>query len=97
MAVPMYSIFILVFNEEAVISETYKRLKNVMDLTGEEYELLFINDGIRDRTASILKEYSYKAPFVKVIDFSRDFGHQIAIIAGMEHKEHKITSSVGHD
>ncbi|WP_028402992.1 glycosyltransferase family 2 protein [Ectobacillus panaciterrae] len=86
MTIPVrYSIVVPVFNEEAVISETYKRLTDVMKLTGEEYELLFVNDGSRDRTASILKEYSDRDSSVKLIDFSRNFGHQIAITAGMDY------------
>jgi glycosyltransferase involved in cell wall biosynthesis len=80
-----YSIIIPVYNEEAVIHETYKRLKRVMDSTGEAYELLFVNDGSHDQTASILKKYSERDRAVKLIDFSRNFGHQIAITAGMDY------------
>jgi dolichol-phosphate mannosyltransferase len=80
-----YSIVVPVYNEEAVIHETYRRLKTVMDSVGERYELLFINDGSRDETANILKMYSDKDQSVKLIDFSRNFGHQIAITAGMDY------------
>ncbi|WP_028403219.1 glycosyltransferase family 2 protein [Ectobacillus panaciterrae] len=80
-----YSIVIPVYNEEEVIYETYKRLKRVMDSTGEGYELLFVNDGSRDETVSILKECSGIDQSVKLIDFSRNFGHQIAITAGMDY------------
>jgi glycosyltransferase involved in cell wall biosynthesis len=80
-----YSIVIPVYNEEAIIYETYKRLKHVMDSTKERYELLFVNDGSQDRTASILKECANRDSSVKLIDFSRNFGHQIAITAGMDY------------
>lgn len=80
-----YSIVIPVYNEEAVIHETYRRLKSVMNSTKEAYELLFVNDGSRDQTASILKGYSDGDDSVKLIDFSRNFGHQIAITAGMDY------------
>jgi len=80
-----YSVIIPVFNEEEVIHETYRRLKQVMNQTGEPYELLFVNDGSRDRTASILQAYSEKDPAIKLINFSRNFGHQIAITAGMDY------------
>jgi dolichol-phosphate mannosyltransferase len=73
------------FNEEAVIEETYKRLKEVMDQTGEAYELLFVNDGSRDRTAEIVSRLCLQDPQVRMIDFSRNFGHQIAITAGMDY------------
>ncbi|WP_028548740.1 glycosyltransferase family 2 protein [Paenibacillus sp. UNC451MF] len=80
-----YSIVIPVYNEEAVIHETYRRLKTVMNKTGETYELLFVNDGSRDNTSTILMEYSQLDNTVKLIDFSRNFGHQIAITAGMDY------------
>ncbi|MFC0216155.1 glycosyltransferase family 2 protein [Paenibacillus chartarius] len=82
-----YSIIIPMYNEEAVIQETYRRLKHVMSRTGESYELIFINDGSRDRCAQIIKEYSFWDETVKLIDFSRNFGHQIAITAGMDYAE----------
>src|SRR4051794_28870809 len=80
-----YSIIIPMYNEEAVIQETYRRLKHVMNATGETYELLFVNDGSRDRCAAMIKEYGNWDETVKLIDFSRNFGHQIAITAGMDY------------
>jgi len=80
-----YSIVVPVFNEEEVIDESYKRLKEVMDSTKESYELIFINDGSRDRTYEILKGISLADNNVRVIDFSRNFGHQVAISAGMDY------------
>ncbi|MED4826655.1 glycosyltransferase family 2 protein [Bacillus atrophaeus] len=81
------SIVVPVYNEELVIQETYQRLKEVMDRTKENYELLFINDGSCDRSVEILREHSLIDPRVKVIDFSRNFGHQIAITAGMDYAQ----------
>ncbi|QHW32959.1 glycosyltransferase family 2 protein [Paenibacillus rhizovicinus] len=80
-----FSIIIPMYNEEAVIQETYRRLKKVMSSTGQTYELLFINDGSKDRSAKIIEEYGYWDETVKLIDFSRNFGHQIAITAGMDY------------
>ncbi|KNH21394.1 glycosyltransferase [Priestia megaterium] len=80
-----YSIVVPVYNEEEVIHETYRRLTEVMRSTKEAYELLFVNDGSRDRTAEILKEYSEQDPAVVLLDFARNFGHQIAITAGMDY------------
>lgn len=80
-----YSIVVPVFNEEAVIAATYRRLKQVMEQTGESYELLFVNDGSRDDTAVILRGFSQWDETVKLINFSRNFGHQIAITAGMDY------------
>ncbi|MFC5701672.1 glycosyltransferase family 2 protein [Cohnella faecalis] len=80
-----YSVIIPMYNEEEVIEETYRRLKSVMSRTGETYELLFVNDGSRDRCADIVRQYGEWDESVKLIDFSRNFGHQIAITAGMDY------------
>lgn len=79
-----YTIIIPVYNEEAVLYETYRRLTQVMAATGEPYELLFVNDGSRDRTAEIIEEFAERDERVRLLDFSRNFGHQIAITAGMD-------------
>lgn len=80
-----YSIIIPMYNEEEVIQETYRRIKKVMAMTGESYELLFVNDGSSDTSAQRIEEYSYWDETVKLIDLSRNFGHQIAITAGMDY------------
>lgn len=82
---PKYSIVIPAFNEELVIDESYKRLKEVMDSTGEPYELIFIDDGSRDRTLEMLTALHEKDGNVKVLSFSRNFGHQIAVTCGLDH------------
>lgn len=80
-----YSVIIPVYNEEAVIKETYLRLVKVMEYTGEKYELIFVNDGSRDQTAALIKGFRNGNDRVKLIDFSRNFGHQVAITAGMDY------------
>lgn len=79
-----YTIIVPVYNEEAVLHETYRRLTWVMKSIGEPYELLFVNDGSRDRTAEIIEGLAASDQCVKLLDFSRNFGHQIAITAGMD-------------
>lgn len=78
------SIVVPVYNEEPVVAETYKRLKSVMDSTGESYEIIFVNDGSKDNTARIVRDICGRDKNIKLIDFSRNFGHQIAITAGMD-------------
>jgi len=80
-----YSIIVPLYNEELVVDETYKRLKSVMDTTNEEYEIIFVNDGSRDKTVEITKEICKKDSNIKLLNFSRNFGHQVAITAGMDH------------
>jgi len=79
------SVIVPMYNEEEVVTETYKRLTRVMESIGENYEIIFINDGSRDNTRTILCEICKNDKNVKMIDFARNFGHQIAITAGMDY------------
>lgn len=77
------SVIIPCFNEEAVILETYNQLQVVLNNIAYEYELVFINDGSQDNTLSILQEFASQNEQVKIINFSRNFGHQCAVSAGI--------------
>lgn len=81
----LFSVIVPMYNEEEVIGTTFERLKQVMDSLGERYELIFVNDGSKDRSAEIIKELAEQHQEVVLIDFSRNFGHQIAITAGMDY------------
>jgi dolichol-phosphate mannosyltransferase len=83
--VPKYSVVVPLFNEELVISESYKRLKTIMDGLGGSYEIIFVNDGSYDKTEKLVREICKDDANVKLINFSRNFGHQSAITAGMDH------------
>ncbi len=79
------SIIIPCFNEEEVIRETIKRLLKVSDnLKNTNVELIFIDDGSTDSTAKILKHYCKIKKQITLIKFSRNFGHQIAVSAGID-------------
>lgn len=82
---PKYSVVVPAFNEEEVIGETYKRLTTVMKGMNEPYELVFVNDGSRDKTAEIIAGFCEKDKSVRLVNFSRNFGHMPAISAGMEY------------
>lgn len=79
-----YSIIIPVFNEENVLPETYRRLKQIMGRSGGKYEFLFVDDGSKDASAQIIKELSKKDPTVRFIRFSKNFGQQAAMSAGLD-------------
>jgi dolichol-phosphate mannosyltransferase len=81
----LISIIVPMYYEEAVAEECYKRLKTVMDKSTYAYELIFVNDGSKDQTLTILKNLSAEDKSVKIINFSRNFGHQIAVTAGINH------------
>ncbi len=82
---PTYSIVAPVFNEEETLPHFYQRVIETMDKMGESFELLLINDGSHDRSYQIMQELHERDPRVHAIDFSRNFGHQIAISAGLDH------------
>lgn len=81
----IYSVVVPVFNEEQLILKTYLELTRVMNLTNEHYEIVFVNDGSSDKSSEILRDICKKDKHIKLINFSRNFGHQIAITAGMDH------------
>src|SRR5437763_3282016 len=84
---PRYSIIAPVFNEEAGLAEFYRRTKAVLDSLDGPAELLLILDGSSDRSPEIGAELRQADPRVKLIRFSRNFGHQVAISAGIDYAE----------
>lgn len=80
------SIVVPMYYEEQVALECYKRLKNVLlKLIDYDYEIIFINDGSKDKTLNILSDIAKKDENVKIISFSRNFGHQCAVTAGLKY------------
>src|SRR5262245_65997969 len=80
----MVSIVIPVYNEEEIFNLLYQRVTAAIRKTGEDYELLFVNDGSRDRTLPLMLEAQRRDPRVVVIDLSRNWGHMGAIHAGLK-------------
>jgi len=82
----LLSIVVPVFNEEESIAETVKRLQKLRDYLAQEInvELIFVDDGCKDKTLVYLRNFTEHNPNVKVISLSRNFGHQIAITAGID-------------
>ena len=79
------SVIVPMYFEEAVVSECYKRLKEVLtNLNDYNYEIIFVDDGSRDQTLSILEKIAMVDKNIKVISFSRNFGHQAAVQAGLK-------------
>jgi dolichol-phosphate mannosyltransferase len=81
---PDLSIVVPLYNEEANVEALYQRLKAVVDTMGVSYQFVFINDGSRDRTLALVHELSRRDCHVCYIDLSRNFGHQIAVTAGLD-------------
>ena len=80
---PKLSIIIPCYNEEAVIAESYKRTKSVLETLSCDSEIIYINDGSTDKTYKLLNDIVANDSHVKVLHFSRNFGHQPAVSAGI--------------
>jgi dolichol-phosphate mannosyltransferase len=78
------SVVVPMFNEEAGAAECVKRLTQVLEGMPFRYEIIFVNDGSRDRTLENLKAQKSANPNIKIVDLSRNFGHQLAITAGID-------------
>lgn len=79
------SVVIPIYNEEEVLPELYRRLILVVEALNAEYEVLFVDDGSTDASPQILRKFHESNKNVKVLQFSRNFGHHIAITAGLDH------------
>ncbi len=78
-----YSIIIPIFNEELILRELHSRLLKVASQLDEPFEVILVDDGSRDRSFEIMKEVNAQDKRFKVLKLSRNFGHQVAITAGM--------------
>lgn len=76
-----------IYNEEESLRECNNRLLNVLDNIQSDYEIIYVNDGSKDTSLTILKELAKNNKKIKVLSFSRNFGHQAAVSAGIEHSK----------
>ncbi len=84
---PEYSLVIPVYNETANIPELYRRLSAVMDQLPAPGEIIFVNDGSSDRTLEALRDLYLQDQRVGYVSLARNFGHQIAVTAGLQHSQ----------
>ncbi|MEL6485893.1 MAG: glycosyltransferase, partial [Pseudomonadota bacterium] len=81
----LISVVVPCFNEEEVLDQTLVELERfVSDLHSYEVELIFVDDGSDDATLEILSSAADRNRFVRILSFSRNFGHQIAVTAGID-------------
>ena len=78
-----YSVVVPVYNEQEVLPEFYGRLAVALDGLGDPLEIVFVNDGSRDRSLELLKGFHAADKRVRIVSLSRNFGHQAAITAGL--------------
>lgn len=94
---PELSVVVPLYNEEMVIDAMYTRLTQVLKGAGLDYEIIMVNDGSLDRTLPIAKNICLQDKRVKLISFSRNFGHQIAITAGMDRSSGQAVALIDAD
>lgn len=81
----LLSVVVPVYNEEAVVTAFYQRLRRVLDTLDVRTEIVFVNDGSNDATHALIRELQCRDPRVAVIDLSRNFGKEAALTAGLDH------------
>lgn len=79
------SVVVSVYNEEKALKDCYTEMKRVLDTLSWDYELIFVNDGSSDGSLKVLKVLASEDQKVKLISFSRNFGHEAAMIAGLDY------------
>jgi dolichol-phosphate mannosyltransferase len=90
MSRPELSVVIPIYNEEQVLPELHRRLREVMadiEQSVRDWEVVFVDDGSKDRSLEMLRDICDKESRYKVVSFSRNFGHQVAITAGVDYAE----------
>ena len=94
---PQVSIVIPFYNEEGNVEEMHRRVKAVMEQTGRTYELIYVDDGSRDRTYALLKGIYDGDPHVRVIKLRRNFGQTAGLQAGFDHAQGEVIVSMDGD
>src|SRR5579859_5727470 len=82
---PELSIVLPIFNEEPVVDELHRRLVEFLAALGTSWEVIFVDDGSKDRSFEKLKGLAATEPRYKLVSLSRNFGHQFAITAGLDY------------
>ncbi|HZD07856.1 MAG TPA: glycosyltransferase family 2 protein, partial [Candidatus Limnocylindrales bacterium] len=80
----MLSVVVPIYNEEENITAFHTAIRSVMESMEEHWEVIYVNDGSRDKSLSLLLEIQQRDPRVSVVEFSRNFGHQAALTAGLQ-------------
>jgi dolichol-phosphate mannosyltransferase len=85
MTSPIFTVVAPIYNELENIPELYQRLRDVMERTGEPWELILVDDGSTDGSTAVIRNLAENDPRVRPVIFARNFGHQIAVTAGVDY------------
>lgn len=93
----MLSVVVPIYNEDENLHVFLERLQNVLEQNYKDFEIIAVNDGSQDNSLSFLLSHQETCPFLKVIDFQRNFGQHMAIIAGFEHACGEVIITIDAD
>ena len=91
------SVVVPIYNEEGNIPQMYERLTKVLSEICSSYEIIFVNDFSKDNSLQLIKELSSKDKSIKYISFSRNFGHQVAVSAGLDYSKGQAVAIIDGD
>jgi len=94
---PTISVVAPVYNESGSLPEFYRRVKETMDQMGEPWELVLVDDGSRDNSAELMRELARQDPHVRPVIFARNFGHQLAVTAGLDYSRGQAVVMIDSD
>ncbi len=97
MSDPTISIIAPIYNEADNISELYKRIRQVMEQAGESWELILVDDGSTDGSTDLIRMLHSQDPHVQPVIFARNFGHQIAVTAGLDYSRGQAVVIIDSD
>lgn len=95
--IPAISIVAPVFNESATLPEFYRRVREAMESLGDSWELVLVDDGSRDESAHIMCQLAQQDPHVRPVIFARNFGHQLAVTAGLDYSRGQAVVIIDSD
>lgn len=94
---PLIALVIPVYNEAGVVEQTYAQLRAVIDPLPYRFHIYYVDDGSTDDTPNILRHLAEEDPRIRILTLSRNFGHQAALTAGLDHAEGDIVISLDAD
>ena len=94
---PTFSVVAPVYNESGSLMEFYRRTCSVLESTGESWELILIDDGSQDGSTEIIRQLAKEDEHVRPVIFARNFGHQIAVTAGLDYSRGKAVTIIDSD
>ncbi len=94
---PVFTVVAPVFNESGSLLEFFKRMQTVMESTGESWELVLVDDGSSDGSTEIIRQLAMEDEHVRPVIFARNFGHQIAVTAGLDYSRGQAVTVIDSD